>query len=154
MECYTFVVEPTDAVYQDLIRFCCSIASKMLLVVRDPEKEPGAKISGILSQLEPFLLESVRVKEWPGTILLADQAMAYWYRVSDALAIRLCDLRTSLFQWIHPDAPEDPCFCRDNGEPLLVTTSHEHDAYLLLTANERATLGDRFPDLSAVLRIE
>lgn len=154
MECYVFSTEPSGARYQDLIKFCCSIASKMLLVVRDPEKEPGVKISSVLARLEPFLRESVSTNTWPGTLLLADQARVYKYRVSDDLASILCDLKASLFEWIHPEAPEDLCFCRENEEPLLVTTSHEHDAYLLLTPEEQAVLVRQFPDLAGALEKE
>ncbi|HRI48934.1 MAG TPA: hypothetical protein PLW65_02025 [Pseudomonadota bacterium] len=140
--------------YRDLIKFCCSSASKMLLVVRDPEQEPGAEIRGVLSRLNPFLLESVRTNTWPGTILLTDQAMVYSYRASDDLGALLSELVASLFGWLHPSAPEDLCFCRGDGQPLLVTTAHEQDAYLLLTASEYAALGRRFPSLAAMLRKE
>lgn len=154
MECYVFSVEPADTNYRDLIKFCGSIASKMLLVVRDPEKDPGAEILSVLTRLEPYLVESVRTNKWPGTILLTDQATVYCYRVSEGLDALLSELKTSLFGWLHPEAPEDPCFCRSDGEPLLVTTSHEHDAYLLLTASEHALLERQFPDLAATLRKE
>jgi hypothetical protein len=151
MNCYVFSAEPTDGTYRDLIKFCCSIASKMLLVVRDPEKEPGAEILGVLNRLEPFLLETVRTNQWPGTLLLADQATVYWYRVSDGLAALLSEQEASLFRWLHPTAPEDPCFCRSDGDPLLVTTSHERDAYLRLTGNEHALLERQFPILAAMV---
>ena len=154
MECYVFSTEPAGAMYRDLIKFCCASASKMLLVVRDPDKEPGAEIRSVLARLQPFLVESGRTNTWPGTTLLTDQAMVYSYRASDELAALLSELMLSLFGWLHPSAPEDPCFCRSDGEPLLVTTSHEQDAYLLLTASEHAVLERRFPSLAATLRKE
>lgn len=154
MECYVFSMEPAGATYRDLIKFCCSLASKMLLVVRDPDMDPGVKIRSVLTRLAPFLVETVRSNQWPGTELLTDQAMVYGYRVSEDLARLVSEMTTSLFGWLHPNAPEDPCFCRSDGEPLLVTTSHEHDAYLLLTASEHALLEHKFPDLAAMLRKE
>lgn len=154
MDCYVFSAEPAGAMYRDLIKFCCASASKMLLVVRDPAQEPGAEIRSVLARLQPFLLESVRTNTWPGTILLTDQAMVYSYRASDDLAALLSELMTSLFGWLHPSAPEDPCFCRSDAEPLLVTTSHEQDAYLLLTASEHDVLERRFPSLAAMLAKE
>lgn len=154
MDCYVFSSEPADATYRDLIKFCCSIASEMLLVVRDPALDPGAAIRGMLDRLDPHLMESARSNKWPGTILLTDQATVYRYRVSPDLASLLSETMTRLFGWLHPEAPEDLCFCRRDGEPLLVTTSHEHDAYLLLSASEQALLASRYPDLAALLREE
>ena len=154
MECYVFSGEPAGAIYRDLIKFCCASAAKMLLVVRDPAQEPCAEIRGVLTRLEPFLLDSVCTNTWPGTILLTDRAMVYSYRACDELAALLSEVMSSLFGWLHPSAPEDPCFCRSDGEPLLVTTSHEQDAYLLLTASEHAALERRFPGLAAMLAKE
>lgn len=96
----------------------------------------------------------MRADKWPGTILFSEQATVYAYRVSAELAGPVSELESHLFGWLHPDAPEDPCFCRSDGEPFLVTTSHERDAYLLLTNREHAFLAQEFPTLAGLLRKE
>jgi hypothetical protein len=63
------------------------------------------------------------------------------------------ELASGLFQWVGY-APEDPCFFRADGEVLLVTTSHERDAYLMLSEEEYQGLRLRFPDLASLLHLE
>src|SRR5262245_39445509 len=96
----------------------------------------------------------MQARQWLGTILLADEAILYWSRVSDGLCSRVSQMKQGLFEWIHPGAPEDLCFCRDNSEPILVTTSQENDSYLLLTEAEIALLQKDYPMLWEVLEKE
>ena len=100
-------------------------------------------------------LEGVKLsREWPGTILLSDEASVYWFRVSADLGEKLKRQVESLFEWVHPELPEDPCFFREDGEVLLVTTSHEQDAYLLLKPAEVDVLASQYPELMLLLRRE
>jgi hypothetical protein len=148
MNCYVLLSEPAGSVYRDLVDFCCLLSSRMILVVRDPHIDCGDSIRGHLAELRQHLVEVARVREWPGTILHADEAEAYSYQVTADLG-ELLKVRVSrLFEWIHPSAPEDPCFFRSNGQVVLVTTAHESDAYLMLTGSEFALLGRSFPDLA------
>jgi hypothetical protein len=62
-------------------------------------------------------------------------------------------LAGGLFEWVTV-GPEDPCFFRANGQVLLVTTSHERDAYMYLTEAEHETLERDFPNLASRLRVE
>lgn len=154
MECYVFTAEPSGSAYTQLVGFCCSLTSTMLLVVRDPQIDPGESIKSKLALLSPFLLECARAKEWPGTVLYVDEASVYRYGVSEGLQESLKQQKAGLFGWIHPDAPEDPCFLRKNGDVLLVTISHERDAYLLLAPEEFETLRHQFPPLASMLQKE
>jgi hypothetical protein len=154
MECYVFQVEPEGPEYRDLMEFCCQHATKMSLVVRDPQIDPGSAIRARLAQLEPYLVESGLAQEWPGTRLLADKATLYRYRIASGLQQELQRMASHLFEWIHPGSPEDVCFFRADDQLLMATTTHEHDAYLLLTTAEFATLGDRYPRLASTLRQE
>jgi hypothetical protein len=154
MECYVFTAEPSGSAYAQLIDFCCSLSSTMLLVVRDPQLGPGESIKSRLTMLNPFLSECARAKEWPGTVLYADEATVYRYGISEGLQNLLKQQEARLFGWIHPDAPEDPCFLRKSGDVLLVTVSHERDAYLLLTPEEFEILRHQFPPLASMLQKE
>lgn len=154
MECYSFRQEPTGTVYSQLVLFCVTLADRFLLVERDPECPADDRLSGILDDLRPHLLETRLAKEWPGTRLLADEARLYWFRADSSLAGKLCALQPGLFDWVHPSAPEDPCFLRPDGEALLITISHERDAYLVLTDSERTELDLKFSLLAATLEHE
>ena len=154
MECFVFAAEPSGTAYEELIDFCCSAGSTMLLVVRDPQRDPGESIKAILNALSPYLVEESLATQWPGTMLLADEAAVYRYRINEELRKLLRRQRVSLFDWTHPDAPEDPCFFRSNGDMLLTTISHENDAYLMLSPGEFESLRERYPALGALLRKE
>jgi len=141
-------------VYLDLLELGCRLAKDALLVVAEPWREPGQAISEKLAALQPFLVDVAQSREWPGTVSLVHESAVYRYRTCPALAITLASLRPAQFDWQHPDAPEDLCFVRADGRPLLVTTSHECDAYLLLDDTERAVLDTDFPALAAALVLE
>jgi hypothetical protein len=122
--------------------------------VRDLERDPGARINEKLARLGPFRIDAVRAREWPGTILLADQALVYSHRVAPGLQQVLQELASHLFEWGHPGAPEDLCFFRNDGSVILVTISHERDAYLLLSEQEFQHLPAKAPHLAVILRFE
>lgn len=151
MDCYIFKKQVSGNSYADLVNFCCAVSSRMILVVRDPETHPADSLQSILDSLSPFLIKVERLREWPGTILLNDKASVYMFFVSADLPATLIRPRRGLFDWLHPDAPEDPCFIRSGGSPVLVTVSHERDAYLLLTPEEMSCLQARFPALADIL---
>lgn len=154
MDCYVFTDEPRGVVYGQLVEFCCMVGPMMLLVVRDPHLDPGDSIKSRLDLLSPFLLGSSRENEWPGTVLYADEAAVYRYSSGEGLRERLKQQAASLFSWIHPDAPEDPCFLRRSGDALLVTISHEREAYVLLSADEIQIVRRGFPELASILQKE
>ena len=52
MKCYVFMSEPAGSAYSELVEFCCLLASKMILVVRDPQIKPGDAIRQKLARLE------------------------------------------------------------------------------------------------------
>ncbi|WP_437678723.1 hypothetical protein [Sorangium sp. So ce131] len=154
MDCYVFTDEPRGSVYGELMDFCCSIASTMLLVVRDPQIDPGASIKAKLALLSPFLVDCAKESEWPGTVLYADEATVYRYSPGEGLQGLLMQQAAGLFSWVHPDAPEDLCFLRRDGGVLLVTISHEREAYMLLSSAEFEALQRQFPELASMLQKE
>jgi hypothetical protein len=154
MDCYVFTAEPAGDTYHALIDCCCTLSSGLLLMVRDPDIAVRPPLETNMKALREFLIESRRGREWPGTVLLGHDAMLYWHRVTARLQDCAKTLTSHLFGWLHPHLPEDPCFLRSSGEPCLVTTSHERDAYLLLTESERDAVQRAQPALSKLLRRE
>jgi hypothetical protein len=148
--CYVFEMAPSGIVYEELLEFCCSVASAMTLAVRD--RSP--KIEETLERLRPALLREERVHAWPGTTLLfGGEATLYWYRVTSALRQMLSDVSTDLYQWVN-FMPEDPCFFRPDGQVVLTTVAHECDAFLMITEEEYILIQEKFPRLALLLRRE
>jgi len=155
MNCYVFTAEPRGVTYAQLVDFSCHIASTMLLIVQNPDTAPGPRIREKLEKLKGFQLNVVLGREWPGTVLLSkNQASIYSYRVASGLSELLKAMASRLFEWVNPEAPEDICFLRDDRRAILTTTSHEEDAYLLITAAEFDVLRANMPDLASILQCE
>jgi len=58
------------------------------------------------------------------------------YHLSSELLVILQTVTNGLYQWVQPELPEDLCFIRPDGEPILITIAHECDAYLDVTEPE------------------
>jgi hypothetical protein len=122
----------------------------MMFVVQEPHPSIDQKLDHFRSDL----INEERLHEWPGTILLhRGEATAYWHTVTPRLQQTLKAQAGRLFEWVGY-MPEDPCFFRANGQVLLGTTSHERDAYLILTDEEQVMIQQSFPALAAILREE
>jgi hypothetical protein len=136
---HDIIREPCGGDYSELILFCAGIASTGLVVVNDPATvSMTAKV--FLSALTPHLLEVKASSEWPGTRLLERSAWIYSFHMNRDITALLLRSAERLYAWLEPALPEDLCLMRNSGEPLLVTISHEHDAYLDLTDAEMSQL--------------
>lgn len=124
--------EPRHEAYRQLVEFCHARCARVSLVVREIDSLSEAAIE-LLEQLRPDQISVEEVSEWPGTKLLAGTALVYHYRTSPRLLHTLTGAVSALYDWVHPDRPEDPCFITDDGTAMLVSISHERDAYLELT---------------------
>jgi len=63
------------------------------------------------------------------------------------------ELARGLYQWVGY-APEDPCFFRQDGRVLMVTTSHEREAYFILSEEEHMILQRTSPALASIIHEE
>ena len=75
--------------------------------------------------------------EWPGTKLLGGTALIRYYKWTEDCANIISNAVNGLYDLKQPDFPEDLCLIRGEGDPFLVTISHEKDAYLVLTPEEK-----------------
>lgn len=113
----------------------------LMLVVRlDPEadnsrpSDPEAAETAV-RLLGDNLREVQIATAWPDNALSQDSALIFVSDVDDALVKRLAREEPLLFEWLHahePPLPEDFClFARGAARPVLVTNTHESDAWLL-----------------------
>jgi hypothetical protein len=119
---------------------------ELLLVLR-PGIGIGAHGQALLAELEPFERARATRGSWPGTVLVGDRAEVRTYSTSATASDTLCSAAAGLYDWVQPNLPEDPCFLRGDGTPLLWTIGHEAAAYLELQQDEVASVLERVPDL-------
>ncbi|WP_218081796.1 hypothetical protein [Anthocerotibacter panamensis] len=143
-------MEPEDETYQKILLYATNQCSLVLLVVRSPMLI-NSNANKALDSLKEFLQREFLSSEWPGTILLSGTAKVYHYTYnSDCLKI-LAEITDKLYNWQHPDLPEDLSFLRSDGEPWLVSISHERDSYLYLSEEEVTQLISTIPEISSMI---
>lgn len=147
---YDVVSEPVGEAYVRLLDFVGRRCDRALLVTR-PELPLCDAAVRILDELECWLLETEDAEEWPGTRLFGHTARVRTYWVAPAFVEKLSVAVDGLFGWRQPNAPEDLCFLRCNGDVRLATIAHERDAFLELTVEEAAELFVSVPSLRGVL---
>lgn len=140
--------EPTGEVLHQLLEYALTQCKQFLLVTQETElKESGIQV---LKNLEPFLLQKSEESQWPGTLLCgegAGGATVYQYKYCPESAAIIKGVARGLYDWLGPDLPEDLCLMRSDGSPWLVTISHEKDAYLELSVEEKDDLIAKVPGL-------
>jgi hypothetical protein len=143
--------EPVGAAYRELLDAACHQCSYALLVVR--ESYPGVeRTARALADLSQWLVSRELRSDWPGTILEDEKAAVYRYRLDVELVERLATLSQGLYDWVHPELPEDLCLLREGLDPWLVSVSHEREAVIFLTEDERTALAVRAPSLAPSVR--
>lgn len=150
LRCHVFEREPQLATYLDLVDYCCHFASQLVVVVRDPDRDAADQVTRKLVKLTPFLTAVSRGASWPG--LPDPDALVCRHRIAPGLRDTMKGLASRLFEWTHPEFPEDPCFLREDGAALLVTLSAARDGYLLLRDEERRVLEREYPRLAGIVR--
>ncbi len=135
---YDFLQEPSGQAYRKLVEFCSRYANEGLLIVRDSNSlsASGKETKALLRSLGAT---SRRISEWPGTRLLGEGSAECLFFPLSQDNLRIISTRVDrLYQWQHPDQPEDICLFRKSGEDILATIAHEGDGYLTLSSEEYA----------------
>jgi len=153
MERKRFLVsgEPRDSSYRELLEGSCGPCAYALLVVRDSAADRAA-LAPATEALSEWLVSRELRSQWPGTILYEDEAAIYRYRLDSGLVSRLLRLTRGLYDWMHPNLPEDLCLLRQDLEPWLVSISHEREAFMVLSEDERTDISRFAPLLAPLLR--
>ena len=135
---FTFKEEPQGQSYFDLIDYAVTTQRcKFAFLVEHRKSALSESGRRALESLKSFLIESVEVSEWPGTKLVGKySALLHKYDFGLDLANHLKSLSRRLYEWEHPDLPEDLSLMIDDKLPWLFTIAHEKDAVLCLQPNE------------------
>lgn len=142
--------EPRGEVLHVLFRALAPRSSSILMVLRD-DLGLSQTGQGLLSRLQPHLLERTQGSEWPGTKLLDDEATILRFASSDGVLNELMIASEGLYGWCQPDLPEDLAFIREDGTAILTSICHEHDAYLAISDDEYQSLVVSVPNLVDIL---
>ena len=143
---YTLLREPKEVEYSGLLRTLSCFCQYALLVVhpRIPLSSYGRET---LQELEQDIVIKEERQEWPGTRLYSSSATVYLIRLTSSSLKTLCRKANRLYEWEQPLLPEDLCLMRNETEPMLVCISHERDAYLLLSEEEKQVIVSALPTL-------
>lgn len=126
--------------YTRLIHISLIYCDSFLLVMRSSLGISDSCVV-VMNRLSPYLLSKSQESEWPGTKLLDDEkATVYKYRLTRESAKILSEITDRLYLWIQPNLPEDLSLLRKNGEPWLVSISHEKDGYFRISTDEEQDL--------------
>jgi hypothetical protein len=148
---FDIVAEPVDETYRQLLDKCREYSSTAILVIRDPD-DLSVGASAFLERIQGWCISKEKRSEWPGTIMRNFLATVYTYRLDPGLLAEFQTVATRLYQWVQPELPEDPCFLRVDGGPVLVTIAHERDAYLVASQQEVDDLLVAIPGLKLLRR--
>lgn len=126
---------PIGEIYELLIDLAFRECNKFILVERKsiPKSE---NVQNVLNRLKAYLIETREEYEWLGTYLLSgDPATVYYYNTNDNAKKIIKEVSNSLYDWIHPNLPEDLGFYKNN-EPWLINTAHEHESCIVISGRE------------------
>lgn len=143
---YNIGFEPKGHLYYELIDFIKVFCDKFLLVERQTISfDLTAK--NIIRDLNDYIVEEIKSNQWPGTILLNEEAWVRTYKLNSETEKIIKQATNRLFEWKQPRLLEDLCFLRFDGTSLLTSISHEEDAFFELFDNEKIVLFEKFPKL-------
>ena len=81
------------------------------------------------------IIKEINATGWPGTMLVRDTGRVYVIEFNRAIMEAIVKIEPNLFEWreVHPKhLPEDICvFRRVSNLPVLVSVTHERDAWIL-----------------------
>jgi hypothetical protein len=132
---WEFAKEPSGELLTALLVWATDRAAVCGMVV--PLRAPVTSEKGrqLRVDLNPFLVASREVTEWPGTVS-AEPAMCYEYEVTPEVAQRLVAACDRLYGWQTPDLPADVHLRREDGTVLLGSIAHEQASWLSLDERE------------------
>lgn len=142
--------EISGHLYQAVLDFALAEhVAEALLVVRDEPFHLGPSAKRVLAQLEPSLRRRAKARSWPGTQLVGQgqNATVMRYRFDRKVVAILVGAAGGLFDWTHPDLPEDLCLLRADDSAWLTTIAHEYEAWFSLIPDELQRLSAAIPEL-------
>ena len=101
----------------------------------------------VVGELSTQTESVVEKSEWPGTRLLGHKAKIFQLKIDARVIGFVRKAGRSNYDYLEPDALEDPCLVRADGTEYFATISHEKDAYFSLTREEKQELMAVLPRL-------
>jgi hypothetical protein len=131
--------EPRDREYQKLIQYAFKTCNTFLLSmdVKILTYYPEPKI---LKTLAPFKIKEMKSLYYPQINYYNDDAMVYFFECNEATKTIIFQAVKGLYEWRHPDLPEDLTFLDDNGKVWMDSISHECMATINEKSNDEADL--------------
>lgn len=139
--------------YRELLQQAQRHAARALVVVRR-EEQLSDSARAALKALAPFGVEERITDHWPGTVLYGSTARVKEFQLSGGAVGVLSTAAVGLFDWLHPNLPEDLCFLRADGTTWLTSIAHEHDAFLELSEAELDDLRQASPTILGEIQQE
>lgn len=144
--------EPKDETYTRLLRFARRYCPEFSLIWREDVGQ-NEIAAALRSELEGSLIDQRVTHEWPGTKMLAGQALLLRYEFSER-ALEVLATARKLFAWKAPDRPEDPAFYDEQGQVWLGVVAHERIAFFGPGAPQREVILSNVPRLKVSFESE
>jgi hypothetical protein len=152
---WTITNEPRGKIYDELVRVAVTRQAVGGLVVQNFRSwEPS--FANFMGELAMHTIFVEATDEWPGTVLgrgnqgseSTERPKLHRFRLNEGVAHLLTTYASGLYDWLHPNLPEDLCFFDQSGAVWMTTISHERDAYFTLNSPELQNLLTAVPDLT------
>jgi hypothetical protein len=133
---YYITSEPRGAVYRELLQAAVEVGSTFGFVLRSSAELTG-RARALQASLAPYLRASDQLSEWPGTRLVdGGYALVNRYTFDGTTCQLLTTVTGRLYEWLHPQLPEDLFIERADGNTWLSSVAHEREAYLHVGPDE------------------
>jgi hypothetical protein len=130
------MVENDFTNYKELLNFLLNISNKFSFVIRTNYKITKEEME-ILRLFNKYLIYEDNVASWPGTNLLYGKtAHIYYYDFKQESFELLLKISNTLYEWEHPQKPEDLCFY-NNADAIFASITHEKYSYFLKKTSAR-----------------
>lgn len=126
MNKYISICQDFDGVtYQEFIQVIASLSDAFTLVINSASDGKNIEIGRFTQAMEPHCTSvSYEQRSWPGAGF-GSPSNVYQYKVSaDSIQLLLAHTNALFDSFNGRTAPEDLSFTKD-GEPVMITTSHE-----------------------------
>lgn len=132
--------------YQKLIDIMLQHCPKFLFIIRN-NLMPINIQDYFINLFENELITIKSTNNWPGTILLDENASVYLFNLNVKSSEKLKHIASEFSSWIHPNFPEDLCFLTSKEDEFLTIITHENDAYFKFSEAEYKLINNEIPDL-------
>lgn len=130
--------EPQLDQYAGLVKILAAISHRALLMTR--HYHVSGPTEAMLRRLGPSYLVREERSQWPNTQLRSPNTeIIHEFRLSPEVVLALSESVNRLYGWAS-GLPEDLAFLREDGSVVFFSTTHEEEAGLCLSRDEKDLL--------------